>query len=122
MHYSPDCLCESCKQAGNRRYVGGGVYNINNIKNNMSTKDVIAQAEYRLETEDFMLGTTLDRDSEYLNLPKLKSFLSSYTKDLLQSVVTDWNNARDDDSCECDNCHRTRKYLRSLSNIISKLK
>ena len=28
MHYSPDCMCDSCRQAGNRKYIGGGVYNI----------------------------------------------------------------------------------------------
>ena len=28
-HYSEDCLCKSCKSAGNRKYIGGGVYNIN---------------------------------------------------------------------------------------------
>jgi hypothetical protein len=34
MHYSSDCLCKQCKDAGNRRYIGGsGVYNIN-MQNN----------------------------------------------------------------------------------------
>ncbi len=29
-HWSKDCLCESCRSAGNRRYIGGkGVYNLN---------------------------------------------------------------------------------------------
>jgi hypothetical protein len=38
MHYSPNCLCSSCKSAGNRRYVGGGVYNIHN-QEDMKHKD-----------------------------------------------------------------------------------
>jgi len=36
-HYSKDCLCQSCKIAGNRRYIGGGVYNINQKMPNTNT-------------------------------------------------------------------------------------
>jgi len=38
IHYSENCLCEGCKQAGNKRYIGGGVYNESRLKVNGKRK------------------------------------------------------------------------------------
>ena len=120
MHYSPDCLCESCKRAGNRRYIGGGVYNINNKKNNMTTKDVIDQAEKRLSNLPYsnhvVNANTLKR---FVRLDYAKLIFYDYTKDLLQSVVDEirqtmvWQITND----------KERKYFDEvLSDIIKEIK
>ena len=46
MHYSRDCLCDSCRLAGNRRYIGGGTYNVNDKVNVNTQKSVEEKLRY----------------------------------------------------------------------------
>lgn len=42
----------------------------------------------------------------------VKHFISLLLRETKQEFLEDLENARDDDSCECDNCHRTRKFIK----------
>ena len=55
------------------------------------------------------------------NAPRkmLKDFISSLLAKQQEEFVKALEEARDDDSCECDNCNRTRKFI---ADIKSKLK
>jgi hypothetical protein len=69
-HYDKNCLCPSCKQAGNRRYIGGGVYNIHNEKQ-MTTNNT-KQWEERFDDLLFEL-----QEIDDFSRAKIKSFIQS---------------------------------------------
>ena len=46
----------------------------------------------------------------------IKSFIEKVYQQAREEVINKLEKARDDDSCECDNCHRTRKFIKSNKN------
>jgi len=55
----------------------------------------------------------------------VKSFLKQKLHQVEQRILEEVDLTRDDDSCECDNCHRIRRYLknpkREMNSIIQKV-
>lgn len=52
----------------------------------------------------------------YSTKDKLKSFMATILQDERERNIEEIENMRDGDSCECDNCHRWRKFYRLQSN------
>lgn len=57
---------------------------------------------------------------------KIISFISKVENQAYQRAVEEerknWDSILDGDSCECDNCHRTRKYLENPEKELHKVR
>jgi len=48
--------------------------------------------------------------------------LRSQEKEIREDERDNWHFIRDDDSCECDNCHRMRAYLKDPQKELNRWK
>ena len=53
---------------------------------------------------------------------KLDGFIDKLLADERKKVVEEIEFIREDDSCECDNCNRTRNYLRNPKKELNRIK
>lgn len=75
-HYDRSCLCTSCKVHGNRRYIGGGTYNINDKPIRQNLEQVIKEwkESFALEFPSWLTN-------------ELDEFLTRYGKSIAEKTV-----------------------------------
>ena len=83
LHYDENCLCKSCKLAGNRKYIGGGVYNINK-SNTMILKQWEERFDEEFASKDPEFADCFADVGSIINTTEVKQFISSLLTQAVQ--------------------------------------
>jgi hypothetical protein len=116
-HYSKDCLCEGCKQAGNRRYIGGGVYNINESKPMNKINKIL---------EEFDAGCNADNISDPPSDKKwikefIKTSLTTLLTETLEEIVPEQENVKSFSQAEVSYCAGWNEAIQQIKDNAKKL-
>jgi len=85
-HYSKGCLCKSCKEAGNRRYIGGGVYNVHENKP-MNLEEIIKNGVNKFSHYMDWFDKTQRQGHYRMDDDDIREIFYSSIKEILEGVI-----------------------------------